>query len=141
MEGKCLNCDDELTHTEGRRKRKYCSDACKGQHWAKTHKGEPKYVQYKTFLELLEKMKEGTGRNNQFENAARGRDKTGVNNDEIKVPLPTPAKSFQEYLRDIPNLELEEDCKDWIVTVRADSSLTPTQKYQLTERLKMKWVN
>jgi hypothetical protein len=54
---------------------------------------------------------------------------------------PEKVKSFQDYLRDISGLELEEDCKDWVVTVKADSNLTPNQKYQLTERLRMKWIN
>lgn len=52
----CLNCNKEVKQTEGKRQRKYCDDACKQIHWKKTNKKEPKYVQYKTFKELLDKF-------------------------------------------------------------------------------------
>jgi hypothetical protein len=79
---KCLNCDKELVHVEGRRKKKYCDEDCKGQFFRKV-KREPKYVQFKTYKELSDKFEavlkiaHQEGRDNQFENAARGRDEDG----------------------------------------------------------------
>jgi len=52
----CLNCNKEVKQSEGKRERKYCNDTCKQIHWQKTHKKEQKYVQYKTFKELLDKF-------------------------------------------------------------------------------------
>lgn len=39
----CLNCGKELTHIEGRRKKKYCNDNCRQAYWQKTHKKEAKF--------------------------------------------------------------------------------------------------
>ena len=80
----CLNCGKEVKQTEGKRQRKYCNDACKQIHWKKTNKKEPKYVQYKTFKELLDKFNSLSERDNQLINAARGRDESGINLDEIR---------------------------------------------------------
>ena len=80
----CLNCNKEVKQIEGKRQRKYCDDACKQIHWKKTNKKEPKYVQYKTFKELLDKFNSLSERDNQLINAARGRDECGVNLDEMR---------------------------------------------------------
>ena len=60
----CLNCGKEVKQIEGKRQRKYCDDACKQIHWKKTNKKEPKYVQYKTFKELLDKFNGLVGQEN-----------------------------------------------------------------------------
>jgi len=49
--------------------------------WQKSEKPNP--------LDLIVKKKNGDGRDNPFENAARGRDKNGVNNDEVKNTVDT----------------------------------------------------
>ena|ERR1035437_679951 len=81
----CLNCKKELISESGKREKKFCDDKCRASYWQKNKKKEPKYVQFKTFQELQDKFNAlNKGRDNKFENAARGRDENGVNNDEQK---------------------------------------------------------
>ncbi len=49
---KCLNCDKELTHIEGRKRKKYCDNdgKCKSEHWAKTHKAGRYYINDSTWM-------------------------------------------------------------------------------------------
>ncbi len=51
----CFNCGKPLEHTEGKKQKKYCDEDCRGQFFRKVNHA-PKYVQYKTFLELKEKF-------------------------------------------------------------------------------------
>lgn len=37
----CLNCPKEITQTEGKRSRKFCSDSCRQQYWVKSKKAKP----------------------------------------------------------------------------------------------------
>jgi len=52
----CLNCNKEVIQKEGKRERKYCNNTCKNQYWLKTHKKEPKYVQYGTYKKVLDEL-------------------------------------------------------------------------------------
>lgn len=56
MSDKCLNCDKELIHTEGRRKKKFCGNACRIKYWQNKTKAEPKTR--KVPLSEYEEMKE-----------------------------------------------------------------------------------
>jgi len=59
--------------------------------WQKSEKPNP--------LDLIVKKKDGDGRDNPFENAARGRDENGVNNDEVKNTVDT---YWEEHKNDNP---------------------------------------
>jgi hypothetical protein len=48
-------------------------------------------------------------------------------------------KSFNYYLTLIKDLEMEEDCKDFVTEVQASANLTSSEKRLLIERLKSKW--
>lgn len=54
---KCLNCERELKHIEGRRKKKFCNEKCKGEYWRKQNK-EPKYVQKEKFDKVVAELEE-----------------------------------------------------------------------------------
>lgn len=40
---KCLHCQKELVHVEGRKKKQFCGSGCRSNYWyAKNHKGQQK---------------------------------------------------------------------------------------------------
>lgn len=69
----CKTCGKPVVPKKGAKRPKlYCNETCRSNHWHRER------AQAKT-------KAEEESRNNQFTNAARGRDKNGVNNDETKV--------------------------------------------------------
>lgn len=72
---KCNNptCEKELVHTEGRRKKKYCSAACKNKinvaNYLEKNKGKMKSV--KLTIEEYKKLLEQIAENNKPENKER----------------------------------------------------------------------
>jgi len=88
---KCLNCEKEIVSIEGRRAKKYCDNKgkCKGEYFRKQKKPS-QYVNRATFDEL-------ESRYNQLINAARGRDKNGVNHDELNIKVVEDKVADFEY--------------------------------------------
>lgn len=98
MMNKCLNCEKEIVNIEGRRAKKYCDNKgkCKGEYFRKQKKPS-QYVNKATFDEL-------ESRYNQLINAASGRDRNGVNNDELRVTdLTKPNKEVKPKETPITN--------------------------------------
>jgi|ERR1039457_367140 predicted nucleic acid-binding Zn-ribbon protein len=93
----CLNCGKTLIHTEGRREKKYCGNNCKQAYWQKKKPKDKKtkVLTMEQWEEIQKKLNEKTGRDNQFENAARGRDKSGVNEDEQKSDIDNQIESIR----------------------------------------------
>jgi endogenous inhibitor of DNA gyrase (YacG/DUF329 family) len=54
----CLNCQKELVHVEGRRKKTFCSPTCRNTYWRKHAKKEPRYVLWETHQKVLDELKE-----------------------------------------------------------------------------------
>lgn len=81
-------CGKELKHIEGRRKKKYCDAKCKLKHWQLLNPAKKelktKRIPIKKWEEIQRKLLEKNDRDNPFTNAARGRDASGVNEDERK---------------------------------------------------------
>lgn len=81
-------CGKELKHIEGRRKKKYCDAKCKLKHWQLLNpvkkELKTKRIPIKKWEEIQKKLLEKNDRDNPFTNAARGRDASGVNEDEVK---------------------------------------------------------
>lgn len=62
----CLNCNAELVHTEGRRPKTFCSDACRGQYWRdkkpKEHKTKVlKLDEYEALMAKIENSERNLG--------------------------------------------------------------------------------
>jgi hypothetical protein len=56
-------------------------------------------------------------------------------------PFPRQLKhSFEFYLGQVKDLEIDEDCADWTARVLADEGLTQRQKQTLQDRLRAKWI-
>ena len=88
MSNKCKNttCDKEVVSIEGRRPKKFCSVECRTKfHNSKkatgTGRGRPKGSKNKH--NAIDQV-EADNRNNPLTNAARGRDESGVNEDEVR---------------------------------------------------------
>lgn len=80
---KCLNvdCNNEVVSQEGKRQKKTCSDSCRQKVW-QNNKKDSKYV--RVLRIEWEKIVQGISeRENKLINAARGRDESGINEDEI----------------------------------------------------------
>ena len=101
---KCLNvdCNNEVVSQEGKRQKKTCSDSCRQKVW-QNNKKDSKYV--RVLRIEWEKLVQGIPeRENKLINAARGRDESGINEDEIvltrkqKVP-PKQIKESEFRLR------------------------------------------
>lgn len=73
----CLHCEKELTHVEGRKQKSFCNSFCRNQYF---------YSKRKVVKFQAEVAGEKEKRQNPLINAARGRDASGVNNDEVKNP-------------------------------------------------------
>ena len=93
-ESNCINqkCGKELSHTEGRRPKKFCSEKCRIEfhNSAKIKgvgRGRPKGAKNKLKPNANDII-EAENRNNPLTNAARGRDDGGVNKDEIAYDNP-----------------------------------------------------
>lgn len=67
----CKNCNNELIQTEGKRPKEYCDNTCRSAYFRKNKVKEPKYVQFKTFQALKEKLDAAIAENNKPENKAR----------------------------------------------------------------------
>lgn len=68
----CLNCQKEITQKEGKRAKKFCNDICRATYWQKKNKGkEPKYVLFKTFKEMQEKLNKAMAEANLAGNATQ----------------------------------------------------------------------
>jgi len=52
---KCLTCGAELSHTEGKRPKKYCNQTCKQKHWNINKKEPMKCIPIKLYEELMSK--------------------------------------------------------------------------------------
>lgn len=96
---KNTDCGKKLIHTEGRRPKEFCSPECRIKFNNLKNKkggsrGRPRGSKNKVNLEKLkqELAEERESRNNPLINAARGRDKSGVNEDEVKRKISVPAK-------------------------------------------------
>jgi len=93
---KCLECGSEIKQTEGRRPRKFCDNKgkCKGAYWLKNKPKEPRYVLKSTldsvvakYEGLLSVIPKGNRIDiNHLIDAARGRDASGINEDELNLP-------------------------------------------------------
>ncbi len=90
---RCLNCEAELNSSEGKREKKYCNSNCRASHYQKTHpKTQEKKIKrvpiekWNKMQEELEELRKQ--RDNPLINAARGRDESGVNEDEVKLAKP-----------------------------------------------------
>jgi len=92
IKDKCAlpSCENELIHKEGRKKKKYCCTNHSVRHWQMLN---PKKAQ-KTKQIPMDKWKEiekklnmdvDDNRDNPLINAARGRDRSGINEDELKT--------------------------------------------------------
>lgn len=92
---KCLrkDCQVELVNIEGRRPKVFCSSRCRSLHWVKekTLESKTKRIPIEEWenltAELNELRKLKDNRNNPLINAARGRDESGINTDEVKKSL------------------------------------------------------
>ena len=62
----CLNCGKELFHVQGRRKKKFCDEKCKQEHWRKQNT-IPKYVQFSSFQKLKEQLDKTKEQNEKLE--------------------------------------------------------------------------
>lgn len=94
------SCGKELIHTEGRRPKKYCSVGCRNAHYKEVYKKTEKVVLVpdengKWMTADGKKVSivwdDKDDRDNPLINAARGRDESGINEDEIrheKAPIP-----------------------------------------------------
>lgn len=100
---KCLECGSELTQTVGKRKKMYCGDTCRVKYFLKkknegrVYKKRGRKPKPETTVGVLKQAIENMGkvpvsvpskeydnRTNPLINAARGRDASGINEDEIK---------------------------------------------------------
>jgi hypothetical protein len=82
------NCQNDLVHIEGRRPKEFCSPKCRTDfHNSKKVKGvgrgRPKGAKNKFKPSAID-LVEAENRDNPLTNAARGRDKGGVNKGEVK---------------------------------------------------------
>jgi hypothetical protein len=50
----CLNCQKKIEQASGRRPKLYCSPKCRNEYWRHHHQKQPQYVQYATFLKVVE---------------------------------------------------------------------------------------
>jgi hypothetical protein len=139
----CPNCQKPLNHVEGRRKKIYCSAACRNAFWRKTAAKEPKYVLWKTYKELEEKY-------NALKNTVTFAHRPlvpNVPNEEafhdpkleaaLKLPpkpLPqsilqqTPPLSYQELLRLAPEQDTREKREEFLKEVTRNRKLSDPQK-------------
>ncbi len=93
MSEKCLYCSTPIEQKEGKRERKFCSPShctmynlnLKKKDKPKGKQGRPKGSPNKNKPNVNDKV-EADNRNNPLTNAARGRDESGVNEDEVKPP-------------------------------------------------------
>lgn len=69
----CLNCGEHISQTLGKREKQFCDSTCRSNYWQKKKRTQ------KLQLEVKEESKK---RKNPLINAAKGRDKNGVNKDE-----------------------------------------------------------
>ena len=96
------SCGKELIHTEGRRPKKYCSVGCRNAHYKEVYKKTEKVILIpdengKWMTADGKKVSivwdDKDDRDNPLINAARGRDESGINEDEIRhEKTPTPDK-------------------------------------------------
>jgi hypothetical protein len=116
---KCLFCGNELPKPKGRRPKVYCSDKCRATHWQKNKpKKTGKYIpieEYKaTIAKLEQQIQEAKdNRNNPLINAARGRDESGVNEDEMKEkPITEVPEKWQIEFWENRVVQLEKELKN-----------------------------
>lgn len=113
---KCLECGSEIKQTEGRRPRKFCDNKgkCKGAYWLKNKPKEPRYVLKSTldsvvakYEGLLSVIPKGNRVDiNPLIDAARGRDASGINEDELNIPQKQQiASQIEKYEAEISILQ------------------------------------
>ena len=116
MENKCARpeCDNELKHIEGRKKKKYCSRECKLRHWQQLNpvKKDKKYVRVP--IEEWELLKQGVSQPiKEVKNTAPN---TITTPKEALVEVKIP-KNLQE-LKDMCPIKSGIDRNIWIETER-----------------------
>lgn len=125
-------CGKELKHIEGRRKKKYCDAKCKLKHWQLLNpvkkELKTKRIPIKKWEEIQKKLLEKNDRDNPFTSAARGRDASGVNEDEaknslgdlagLKVGTPNPPTTLDELKALCPFEKGTDEFRLWVQTER-----------------------
>lgn len=102
---KCLNCGKDLVHVEGRRKKKYCDENCKGQFFRKV-KHEPKYVQIETFNKMLGEYELAKLKLQEFLNPSDKR--VDIQDNKPSLPIETPLADNSEILQQIDAIKAEK---------------------------------
>ena len=127
----CKNekCGKELSHTEGRRPKKFCSEKCRIEFHnlgkiKGVGRGRPKGSKNKLKPNAIDRI-EAENRNNPLTNAARGRDEGGVNKDEIKK---VSVKGFIAHTHTIPVYDVKPQ-SEWTSEMNCISLPKPFQKY------------
>jgi hypothetical protein len=108
-----INCGKELVHTSGRRPKKYCDAICRNVHYKVLYpanvvkvKDPVKIPSWITdyYISHPEKLRSSVinnpselERDNKFINAARGRDASGINEDELREVSRQPGESLIDY--------------------------------------------
>ncbi len=121
MESKCLDCGENLVQLEGKRQKQFCGSSCRSNYWQK------KKRRAKLAADL---GAEKQARSNPLINAARGRDKNGVNEDEAKRVEQESQKEVQEMNAPTTLDELKALCpKNLTGFERSAWVATERQKY------------
>lgn len=111
MENKCAypDCGNELSHVEGRKKKKYCSGNCRLRHWQQLNpvKKDKKYV--KVPIEEWELLKKG---GIELKKEIKPTPKTIITPEETLVEVKVP-NNLQE-LKDMCPIKVGIDRNIWI---------------------------
>lgn len=146
---KCKFCSKELIHIEGRKKKSFCNDNCRNKYFNKNKpKVKMKCVPLEEWNKIQDKIKMTDNRDNSLINAARGRDKSGINEDELLPNIDTAkTKEFKpscninytdqeskkefEKLKDIVKPEMQKQIDAYIEEIKGLGT-TPLAKKRKT---------
>lgn len=136
----CLECSKPIVNGKGGRLKMYCGSLCRGRFFAKkisagkdaeARGGRAKELwdelqgvlsgkvpvskQVQAFNKQLLLEKELGGRDNALINAARGRDASGINEDELRTPKKKPSPLTIQQIRELCPKNLKGlDRTEWI---------------------------